>query len=58
VGKQDAPGACGPLQDLLIRCARKADVLDADDIEIGPAAQQAADNIVVEILIGAERKHL
>jgi hypothetical protein len=58
VVRHDEPaGPCRPAQDGLVVGGRQADVLNADDVQVGPAPDEAADDVVVEVLVGQQPQH-
>ncbi len=56
VGHDEPAGLGRPVQDGLVVGGRQADVLDADDVQVGPAPDEATDDVVVEVLVGQEAR--
>ena len=45
------------MEALIIICSRKADILGADDVQIGPSAQQPAKDVVIQVFVGSQAEH-
>lgn len=57
VGKQKALLFGCPFKNYGVACTGKADILDADNVDIRPATEQAANDIIIEILVGGQEQH-
>ena len=57
MGDEDTVFPSGEVKDSGIIGSGQADILNANNVEIGAAAQQAAQDIVVEVLISGEAQH-
>jgi hypothetical protein len=57
VGEQNSILFGCPGEHVRIVCSREANILDTNNIEIGELAQQTAQDIVVEVLVGNKAQH-
>src|SRR6516164_6560613 len=56
--EQHAPLASGPLQNLRVWRLHEANILHADKLEFRVSAQQAADDVAVEVLVTDQAEHV
>ena len=57
VGKQKASLFGRSFKDYGVACTGKADILNADNIDVRPATEQTANDIVIEVLVSGQEQH-
>ena len=57
MGDQQPTFLRAPLEDLRVARRSETDILDADNIEVGQAADKTAEESAVQILVRSESKH-
>ena len=57
VGKQKALLFGRSFKDYGVACTGKADILNADNIDVRPATEQTANDIVIEVLVSGQEQH-